>query len=316
MPTLDQFKFFCQSNVNRPNFSRRLVDNFDKDLARGPKPPLIWLEANACSGDSISLLNTVDPELGQILCSLAEVGFWNALMPEQGEKAQELLFATAEAGEFILVVEGAIATAGRGRFAIPFKSGNYLFTSEELLLYLASKAKYIVAVGTCAAFGGPSAARPNLSGSKGVWEVIQDRPIINVSGCPVNPDWFTGTLFHLLLFGLPEVDRYQRPTLFYGQTIHSNCQRRSYFDQGSFAANPGDPECMFSLGCMGPVTGADCPYRLWNDHLNWPVKAGAPCIGCTKSGFPDRSTPFDTPLPDKLPKRMERRNADGAEDLG
>ncbi len=315
MHTFDQFKSFCQANRNRSDFSRRLIDSFSKDLAPGPKPPLIWFEANACSGDSISTMNAVDPELGQILCSMVEVRFWNALMPNQGEKAQEGFFSTAEAGDFILIVEGAIATAGNGRFTIPFKAGTYLFTSEELLLYLAPKAKYIIAVGTCAAFGGPSAARPNLSGSKGVWEILQNRPVINVSGCPINPDWLTGTLYQLLLFGLPEVDRYQRPTLFYGQTIHSICQRRSYFDQGSFAVELGDPECMFTLGCMGPVTGSDCPYRLWNDHLNWPVKASTPCIGCTKSGFPDKSTPFYTPLPDKLEKPAARRGSDGSENL-
>lgn len=314
MEPRDQFQFFCRNNRNQPDFARRLFDHFHQELSPGPKPPLIWLEANACSGDSISTLNSVDPELGQILCSLVEVRYWNALMPDQGQKAQEQLFGAADHGNFILIIEGAISTAGGGRFAVPLKNGDYLFTSEELLLYLAPKAKYIVAVGTCAAFGGPSAARPNISGSKGVWEVVQNRPVINVSGCPINPDWLTGTLYHLLLYGLPEVDRYQRPTLFYGQTIHSMCQRRSYFDQGSFASEPGDPECMYSLGCMGPVTGADCPYRLWNNHLNWPVKAGTPCIGCTKSGFPDKSTPFYTPLPAKLPKRTERREQDGPED--
>jgi hydrogenase small subunit len=311
MTTIDQFQYFCQFNKSRPGFGRRLFDNYGGELAPGPKPPLLWFEANACSGDSISTLNAVDPELGQILCSLVEVRYWNALMPDQGTRAREIFFQTAEEGGFILVVEGAIATAGRGKYTIPFKTEDYLFTSEELIQYLAPKAKYIVAVGTCATFGGPSAARPNLSNSKGVWEVIQDRPVINVSGCPINPDWLTGTLFHLLLFGLPEVDRYQRPTLFYGQTIHSICQRRSYFDTNSFAADLGDPECMYTLGCMGPVTGADCPYRLWNDHLNWPVKASTPCIGCTKAGFPDKSTPFYTPLPEKIPERTRRDN--GAE---
>lgn len=299
----DQFQSFCRCNLSHPDFARRLTDKYHDSLSPGPKPPLIWFEANGCSGDSISTLNSVDPELGQILCSLAEVRYWIALMPDQGQKAQEQLFNTAEAGDFILIVEGAISTAGNGRFAIPFKAGEYLFTSEELLLYLAPKAKYIIAVGTCAAFGGPSAAHPNLSGSKGVWEIIQNRPVVNVSGCPINPDWLTGTLYYLLLFGLPEMDRYQRPILFYGQTIHSICQRRSYFDQDSFAAKLGDPECMYSLGCMGPVTGSDCPYRFWNDHLNWPVKANTPCIGCTKSGFPDKSTPFFTPLPTKIPSR-------------
>jgi hydrogenase small subunit len=311
----DQFKSFCRNNQSHPDFTRCLTDKYHYVLSPGPKPPLIWFEANACSGDSISTLNSVDPELGQIICSLVEVRYWNALMPDQGKKAQEQLFTTAEAGNFILIVEGAISTAGRGRFAIPFKTEEYLFTCEELLHYLAPKAKYIIAVGTCAAFGGPSAARPNLSGSQGVWEVIQNQPVINVSGCPINPDWLTGTLYHLLLFGLPEVDRYQRPILFYGQTIHSICQRRSYFNRSSFAAELGDPECMYSLGCMGPVTGSDCPYRLWNNHLNWPIKASTPCIGCTKSGFPDKSTPFYTPLPAKLPKAQKRRNLNDSENL-
>lgn len=308
MAGLDQFRAFCQLNINRPDFTNRLAKTFGRELlAQRPKPPLLWFEANACSGDSISTLNAVDPELGQILCSLVEVRYWNALMPEQGKKAQQRFFETVEEGNFILVVEGAIATAGQGRYTVPFKTENYLFTSLELISWVAPKARYIVAVGTCAAFGGPSAAHPNPSNSQGVWEVVS-LPVINVSGCPINPDWLTGTLFYLLLFGFPEVDRYQRPTLFYGQTIHSICQRRSYYDTGSFAAYLGDPECLFSLGCMGPVTGADCPYRLWNNHLNWPVKASTPCIGCTKAGFPDKSTPFYTPLSEKLPRRSERGN--------
>lgn len=309
MSSLDQFQSFCRAAQNRPGLARCLAEAYGGNLAPGPKPPLIWFEANACSGDSISTLNSIDPQLGQILCSLVEVRFWNALTPEQGERAQGSFFQTAETGGFILMVEGAIPTTGRGRFAMPFKTIDYTFTSEELLRYLAPRAQFIIAVGTCASFGGPSAARPNPSGSKGVWEIIQDRPVINVSGCPINPDWLIGTLYHLLLFGLPEVDRYQRPALFYGQTIHSSCQRRSFFDQNSFAANLGDPECMFTLGCMGPVTGADCPYRMWNNHLNWPVKASTPCIGCTKSGFPDKSTPYFTPLLEKIPERSRRPEA-------
>lgn len=299
----NQFTDFCRFNKNQPDFRKRMAETFAANTI--PKLPLIWFEANACSGDSISLLNAVHPELGQILCLLADIRYWNALMPGQGNAAVESLIQTVESGNFILALEGAIATAGKGRFTIPFKTGKYLFSSEELFRWMAPKARFIIAVGTCAAFGGPSAARPNPSGSKGAWEVIE-QTVVNVSGCPINPDWFLGTLYYLLLFGIPELDRYNRPTLFYGETIHVNCQRRSYFDNGVFAAQLGDPECLFSLGCVGPVTGSDCPYRLWNDHLNWPVKASTPCIGCTKSGFPDKSTPFFTPLPDKIPARSRR----------
>ena len=219
MVTLDQFQSFCHQHQPHPHFGGKLFQSFGAELTNN-KPPLIFLEVNACSGDSISTLNTVDPELGQVICSILDVRYWSAIMPEQGKMAQERLFETAAAGDFILMVEGAIATAGRGKYAVPFKDGGYLFTSEELVRYLAPKARYIIAVGTCASFGGPSAARPNPSNSKGVWEIIE-QPVVNVSGCPINPDWLTGTLFHLLLFGLPELDRYQRPVLFYGQTIAS-----------------------------------------------------------------------------------------------
>ena len=303
----NQFTSYCRIFKDAANFSEKMVGTFGGDsMDLQKRPPFIWFEANACSGDSISTLNAVNPNVSQILGSFLDVRYWNALLPEQGERAVQRLFYTVESGGFILAIEGAIPTGGRGRYAIPFKQNNYLFTSEELLRWMAPNAQYIVSVGTCASFGGPSAARPNPSQSKGVWEII-NQPVVNIPGCPINPDWLVGTLFHLILFGLPEVDRYQRPTLFYGQTIHASCQRRAYYDNGEFAKNLGDPECMFALGCMGPVTGADCPNRMWNDHLNWPIKASTPCIGCTKSGFPDKSTPFNNPLPEKLPQRPERR---------
>jgi hydrogenase small subunit len=302
MTLQNQFAAFCAIHKNQPGFGAKLCRTFNLNLLEtNSKPPLIWLEANACSGDSISMLNTVDPQLGQMICSLLEIRYWNALMPDQGEAALNSLLRTAEQPDFFLIVEGAIATAAAGSYTIPLKIGNYRLSSLELLRWLAPKAKYILAVGTCAAFGGPSAARPNPSVSKGVRDIVPE-PVINVSGCPINPDWVIGTLAHLLLFGRPEVDHDQRPTLFYGQTNHQICQRRSFFDKKVFAKQLGDPSCMFSLGCMGPITGADCAYRLWNSHLNWPVKAGTPCIGCTNPGFPDQSMPFFTPLSKKVPR--------------
>lgn len=303
----DQFAAFCLANKTHPDFSAKLFDNFFGQLT-GPKPKFIWFEASACSGDSISTLNAVKPGLGQILCELVEVRFWNALMPAQDDAAIQNLFSTVEEGGFILAVEGAIATKSNGRYAVPFRTENYVYTTEEMVRWMALRARWVVAVGTCAAFGGPSAARPNPGGCLGVGEVVTEKTVVNVAGCPINPDWLIGTLVHLLLFGLPELDEDNRPTLFYGKTVHSVCQRRSFFDARQFAKKLGDPECMISLGCMGPVTGADCPYRLWNDHLNWPVKASTPCIGCTNPGFPDQSTPFYTPL------RIKRPDSQPAED--
>ena len=168
----------------------------------------------------------------------------------------------------------------------------------DAVTYLGGRARYVIAVGTCASFGGASSAAPNTTGSVGVSSVLK-REVINVSGCPVNPDWFVGTLAHILMYGKPELDESGRPKLFYGSTVHQHCQRRSYFDKKDFAEKLGDTECMFSQGCAGPKTGSDCPYRQWINHVSWPVKVNTPCIGCTNPDFPDGSSPFFTPLPEK-----------------
>jgi len=80
--------------------------------------------------------------------------------------------------------------------------------------------------------------------------------------------------------------------MFYSITIHDRCPRWSYFDNGIFAEKLGDNTCMFKLGCRGPITPIDCPVRMWNNHVNWPVKCDTPCIGCAQFGFPDAMEPF------------------------
>ena len=303
-------EFHALARAGRPGWSGEAAAKARSFLGpSGPKPVLVWLEFNACSGDTISMLNATQPGLGQVLSELVAAAYWNGLMPAEGEAALAALMSAVERGGYFLAVEGAVPLRQGGLYAVPFIAGGRPAPAIEVFKAAEAGAAQIIAVGTCAAFGGPSAARPNPSDSRGVWE-ITNRPVINVSGCPINPDWVVGTLVHLILFGPPELDRYRRPVFLYGNTIHAHCQRRSYYDLGRFAGELGGAECMFSQGCMGPITGADCPYRLWNDHLNWPVKAGTPCIGCTKSGFPDKSSPFYTPLPQKLRAGLKGEGSD------
>lgn len=268
------------------------------------KLPVIWIETNDSGDNNISLMNTTYPYLGQVFEDMINLLYSNTFMGAQGADALHILKNVSEelAGKFTLVVEGAIPLKDFGIYnVIAVTQDNKPITAFEAVSWLGKLAKHVVAIGTCASFGGPSSARPNITGSVGVKDVLKDRQVINVSGCPVNPDWFVGTIAHLILYGMPELDDLGRPQLFYGFTIHRHCQRRSYFDRNDFAEKLGDIECMFSLGCMGPRTGADCPYRLWVNHVSWPVKANTPCIGCTNADFPDGSTPFFTPLPEKGP---------------
>lgn len=275
------------------------------------KPPVIWLELNACSGDTIALMDTQNPNLGQILTDLIDLRFSNALLPAEDDQAITSIFKTASQypNQFLLFIEGAIPLAGDGLYTIPAESEARRLTALELIQEIGYKAKHVVAAGTCACYGGPSAARPNPSGSVGVQDVLK-REIINVSGCPNNPDWIVGTLYHLLYYAAPALDEAGRPLLFYQYTAHTHCQRRSYFDREIFADELGEIECMYKLGCMGPATHSDCPYRQWNDYVNWPVRANTPCIGCTNTDFPDGSMPFFQPLPEKRERSESGQGGD------
>ena len=158
-----------------------------------------------------------------------------------------------------------------------------------------------IAFGTCACYGGIPSGSPSPAGCVGVSELFRmegvNKPVINIPGCPPHPDWFLGTVAHLLLAGMPELDEFLRPKLFFDKTIHENCPRRAYYDEMKFAKKFGEEGCLYELGCKGPYTHADCPLRMWNGGVNWCIANGSPCIGCTEPGFPDDLSPFYEKLP-------------------
>lgn len=250
----------------------------------------IWLEVTGCSGNIISLLNSENPGLYDILKDIVNFTFNNTLMGAEGEFAFEKFLETLDT-EFILLVDGAVSTKENGLYTIVANYKGKLITALEAIKMAGEKAKYVVAVGTCASYGGISAAKPNPSESKSVQEVLS-RPVIRLPGCPCHPDWVVGTIAHLIGYGVPELDEEGRPLLFYGVTIHDNCTRRGFFDKGIFAQKFGEEGCMFKLGCRGPVTKVDCPRRKWNGYVNWPIGVNTNCIGCAQPRFPDGMAPF------------------------
>lgn len=250
----------------------------------------MWLEVTGCSGNIISFLNSENPDLTYILTQLVNLTYNNTLMGAEGEFAFEQFLETLNT-EFILLVDGAVSTKENGYYNIIANYKGKPITALEAIKTAGEKAKYVLAVGTCASHGGISAAKPNPSGCKSVQEVI-NRDVIRLPGCPCHPDWVVGTIAHLVGYGMPEVDNEGRPLLFYGVTIHDNCTRRGFFDKGIFSEKFGDEGCMFKLGCRGPVTKTDCPRRQWNDHVNWPIGVNTNCIGCAQAYFPDGMEPF------------------------
>ncbi len=279
--------------------------------------PVLWVQAGTCTGCSVSVLNSVSPTIKNVLIDEVVPGkhinlkYHATVMAGQGEPVLEVLEDTSKKnkGGYVLVVEGAIPTKDDGMYGTLGEKNGKALPMAPRFEALAKDALAIIALGTCATFGGIAAGKPNPGGYMGTDAFLKSRgvnkPLINIPGCPPHPDWFVGTVAAILLKGLPrpeELDELKRPKAFFGRLIHENCPRRAYFDEGKFARKFGEPGCLNELGCKGPVTYADCWLRLWNHGTNWCIGAGSPCIGCCEPGFPDLLAPMyqklvDTNLP-------------------
>jgi hydrogenase small subunit len=267
------------------------------EKAAAGNPPVLWIQGGACTGCSVSLLNTVHPNIAEVLLKIISLKFHPTVMASSGELALEYLYKTAEKfkGKYFLVIEGTIPTAANGKYCVPGELKGKEITFVDMTKDLGTKAAAVLAVGQCATYGGIPAAEPNPTGSKGATDFFKDfgikTPIINIPGCPPHPDWMVGTIAHVLLFGIPELDSNGRPTLFYSTLVHDNCPYRSYFDEQKFAKSFGEEGCRGELGCKGPESYSDCWKRGWNNNVNWCIHNSL-CLGCTQPGFPDQFSPF------------------------
>jgi hydrogenase small subunit len=257
---------------------------------------VIWLQGQACSGCSVSLLNGMDPDIASLITQHISLNFHQTLMAGTGSVAVSVLedAVTKQRKDFVLIVEGSI----------PTKSDEYCTVGElhgrtvgvrKWVEELGKNAKAIVAVGTCATYGGIPAAKilatgDNPTGAKGTWEFFPREKVINVPGCPPHPDWMMGTLVHFLLKGMPELDEYNRPKMYFGTTVHEKCSRLPDYKRGRFAKHWGEEGCLYLLGCLGMDSGCDIPARKWVDGTESCTGCGSGCIGCTEEVFPDYGT--------------------------
>jgi len=257
-------------------------------LESKPRLPIIWLHFQDCTGCSEALTRSYDPGLGSLVLNDVAINYHETLMAAAGHQAEAAKAEAMEkfAGEYVLVVEGSIPTK-KGMTNLAGRS------AVEIMEEAAKGAKAIVPVGNCAAFGGIPKAKPNPTGAVGVWELIKDKPIINVPGCPPIPEVMTNIIAHVLVLGtIPELDALNRPKVFYGQTVHDRCVRRGFYDAGLFAESFGDEGykkgyCLYKLGCKGPTTYNSCASIKWNGGISWPVESGHPCLGCSEPNFWD-----------------------------
>src|SRR5579864_5988495 len=283
---------------------------------------VLWINAGlSCDGDSVALTAATQPSIEEIalgaLPGLPKVAVhWPLIDFECGPVggADDFIewFFKADRGElepFVLVVEGSIPNEAIKKEGYWCGFGNnpatgQPMTTSEWLDRLAPKATAILAVGTCATYGGIHAMAGNPTGAMGVpdylgwdWRSKAGLPIVCVPGCPIHPDNLSETILYLLYqvagqAPMIPLDEALRPTWLFGATVHEGCDRAGYYEQGEFAAEYGSPKCLVKLGCWGPVVKCNVPKRGWINGVGGCPNVGGICIACTMPGFPDKFMPF------------------------
>lgn len=290
---------------------------------QGNRPPdvkevhILWITAGlSCDGDSISTTAATLPSIEDVVTGaipgLPKVHLHNPVLAyEVGDEFMRFFHDAAQGklGPFILVVEGSIPNEKikpEGYWAAmgTDQETGQPITTCEWIDRLAPKAWGVLAAGTCATYGGIHAMAGNPTGAMGLADYLGNDfrtdaglPIVNVPGCPVQPDNMMETLLYLLyhaagLAPIIPLDDQLRPTWLFGKTVHEGCDRAGYYEQADFGYEYGTPKCMVKIGCWGPVVNCNVTKRGWMDGIGGCPNVGGICIACTMPGFPDKFMPF------------------------
>ena len=284
---------------------------------------VLWMTTGlSCEGDSLAITAATNPSIeelvGGLLPGLPPVVLHNQVLAFRNGDDYMQAFYDAEDGRmerFILVIEGSIGNEninGEGHwtgFGVNPFDGQPI-TINEWVDRLAPLAEVVVAIGTCATYGGIPAMKNNPTGAMGLpdylgwkWRARSGLPIVCIPGCPAQPDNMMETLLYLVSFiagtsPAPELDDQLRPKWLFGRTTREGCSRAGFTEQGRFATTYGDdPRCLVKLGCKGPVAMCNVPTRGWVNGVGGCPNSGGICIACTMPGFPDKYLPFMTPDP-------------------
>lgn len=283
------FLKFCAATASMMAMSPAMIPRIAEALENARRPSVIWLSFQECTGCTESLTRSHTATIESLIFDSISLDYHHTLQAASGHGAEAARKAAMEEnfGKYLLVVDGSIPMGNPGYSTIAGIS------NHDMLMETAKGAAAIIAVGTCATYGGIPQAKPNPTGAVSVGDLITDKPIINVPGCPPIPVVITGVLTHFLTFGtLPELDHIGRPMAFYGQSIHDRCYRRPFYDKGLFAETFDDEGakkgwCLYKLGCKGPTTYNACATTKWNDGTSFPIESGHPCLGCSEPEFWD-----------------------------
>ncbi len=304
-----EFLTYCGEMAAVLGVGSALTPQVARALQELKRPSVVWLSLQECTGCTESVLRTADPTIGDLVLDLVSLDFQENLMAAAGDAAEGALQQAMREnqGKYVLLVTGSVPLAENGIYTMI--GGR---TAKSILEEAAAGAAAVIGVGACAHFGSVQSARPNPTGAVGIADVIKDKPVATIAGCPPIAKTVSATIVHFLTFGrLPDMDGEGRPLFAYGARIHDQCSRRANFDAGQFVEVFDDEAarkgwCLYRVGCKGPATFSPCPIFMWNSSTSWPIGAGHPCIGCTERHFWDTMTPFYGRMPQVAGFGIER----------
>lgn len=269
-----------------------------KKLRQAIRPSVIWLSFQECTGCTESLTRSHAPTIEDLIFNYISLDYHHTLQAASGEAAETGRLEAMKNfyGEYLLIVDGSIPIGGGGVYSTI--AGK---TNLQMLKECTEGAKAVIAIGSCAAYGGLPAANPNPTGATSVatlmeMGLIEKKTLVNLPGCPPMPVAISSVLAHFLAFNrFPALDELNRPLNFYGNTVHERCSRYHFYQQEKFAEKFDDEGarqgwCLYKLGCKGPITHNACSTHKWNQGTSSPIESGFPCLGCSEPGFWDKGS--------------------------
>jgi hydrogenase small subunit len=284
------FMKLCAALAATMGLSSKAAAEIAHSVGSPQRPPVIWIGAQECTGCTESLLRATHPTIENLLLDVVSMEYHEVLSAAFGEQAEENKHRAIEQykGKYVLVVDGSI----------PMKDGGVycMVAGKPIVEHIRNAAEHaaaVIAIGSCAAWGGVAASGSNPTGAVSLQDILPGKTVINIPGCPPNPHNFLATVAHIITYQRPPaLDAKNRPEFAYARLIHENCERRPHFDAGRFAKQFGDDGhrqgwCLYHLGCKGPETYGNCSTLEFCDVGGgiWPVGIGHPCYGCNEEGI-------------------------------
>jgi len=299
------------------------------DASGTAKRNLLWLQSGGCGGCTLSLLCAEGPDLVTALETANINVLWHPSLSEASGREMIDILERIKRNEIaldILCLEGSVVQGpnNTGRFHMLAGTNRPM---RDWIAELAPLAQCVVAVGSCAAYGGVTAGGSNPSESCGLaysgresggllgggFRARNGLPVVNIAGCPTHPNWVIETLMQISLglFTEESMDKAGRPRSYADHLVHHGCPRNEFYEFKASAERPSDLGCMMeNMGCKGTQAHGDCNTRLWNGDGSC-LRGGYACINCTAPGFEEPGHPFaETPkfagIPIGLPTDMPK----------